>query len=142
MGLSLTPAVAEGLLNATGLAEALGSASKIVVYSGTPPAAAASSLGSNTVLATLVMSSPPFSGFADTGTVARATMDAITSAVAAATGTATFYRHLDSAGTTVKAQGTVGITGSGADLIVNTAAFTSGSDISISSGHVDLPYGP
>lgn len=137
---SVTPTVAQGMLNGTGLQEALGTSPKIIIYAGTPPASAAASLSGNTVLATLANSSTPFSGFSDTGTAGRATYAAISNATAAATGTATFWRQLDNAATTQKFQGSAGT--SATDLILNTTAITSGSTVSITAGTIDLPYGP
>jgi hypothetical protein len=138
---SVTPTVAEGMLNGTGLAEALGASPKIRIYNGAAPANAAAALVSNTQLGELVMAATPFSSFTDTGTAARATAAAIASDVSAdATGTATFFRILNNAGTTVIAQGSVGI--ATADLILNTVSITAGSTISITSATIDLPYGP
>lgn len=137
---SITPTVAEGMLNSTGFAEALGTSPTLRIYSGTPPANAAAALSSNTLLATLACAATPLSGFSDTGTAGRATYAAITSATAAATGTATFFRHLKSDGTTVLDQGAVGT--SGADCNLNTTSITAGSTVSITSDTMDLPYGP
>jgi hypothetical protein len=137
---SITPTVAEGMLNSTGFAEALGASPTLRIYAGTPPANAAAALSSNTLLATLACAATPISGWTDTGTAGRATYAAIASATAAATGTATFFRHLKSDGTTVLDQGAVGT--SGADCNLNTTAITSGSTVSITSDTMDLPYGP
>lgn len=138
---SITPTVAEGMLNATGLSESLGASPLIRIYSGTAPANAAAALSGNTQLAQLTMAATPFSGFTDTGTAGRATAGTITADSSAdATGTATFFRILDSAGTTVKAQGSVGTASS--DLILNTTSITLGSTVSITSATFDLPYGP
>lgn len=136
--LSLASAVAQGMLNGTGLAEAFGASPKLRIYSGTKPATADTALSGNTQLAELVCASTPFSGFADTGTAARATMGAIANDTSAdATGTATFWRIYDSAGTTVKVQGDAGT--SGAALILATVAFSAGSTIAISSAYFDFP---
>lgn len=138
---SLTSVVAQGMLNGTGLAEALGASPKIRIYAGTAPANADASLSSNTQLAELVCASTPISGFSDTGTAARATFGTIASdASADATGTATFFRILDNAGTTVNAQGSVGTSNS--DLVLNTVAITAASTVSITSATIDLPKGP
>ncbi|WP_458317095.1 hypothetical protein [Mycolicibacterium brisbanense] len=136
--LSLASAVAQGMLNGTGLAESLGASPKIRIYAGTMPANADAALSGNTQLAELVCAATPFSGFSDTGTAGRATFGAIASDTSAdATGTATFFRILDNAGTTVKLQGDAGT--SGTSLILNTAAFTAGSIVAISSATIDLP---
>lgn len=137
---SITPTVAQGMLNSTGFAEALGASPTLRIYSGTPPANAAAALSSNTLLATLACAATPLSATSDTGTAGRFTYAAIASATAAATGTATFFRHLKSDGTTVIDQGSVGTTG--ADCNLNTTAITSGSTVSITSDTMDLPYGP
>lgn len=136
----LTNAVAQGMLNGTGLAEALGASPKIRIYSGTKPANADASLSGNTQLAELTCAASPFSGFSDTGSAGRATFGAIASDTSADnTGTATFGRILDSAGSTVKAQFDAGT--SGTSLILNTASITAGSTVAITSGHIDLPEG-
>lgn len=138
---SITQAVAAGMLNSTGLAEAFGASGKLRIYSGTAPANADAALSGNTVLAELTLNATPFSGFTDGGTYARATLGSITSDTSAdATGTATFFRILDSAATTVKCQGSVGTATS--DLILNTTAITLGSTVAVTSGTIDLPKGP
>lgn len=138
---SFTPAVAEGMLNSTGLSEAMGASPKIRLYSGTPPANAGAALSGNIQLAELTMASTPFSGFSDTGSAGRATAAAITADSSAdATGTATFFRILNSAGTTVIAQGSVGT--SAADLVLPTVSIVAGTIVSIDSATIDLPYGP
>lgn len=139
--LSLTSVVAQGMLNGTGLAEALGASPKIRLYSGTKPANADAALSGNTQLAELVCAATPFSGFSDTGPNARGTLGAIAPDTSAdATGTATFGRILDNAGTTVKAQFDAGVATE--TLVLNTAAFTAGSTVSITGGTFDLPKGP
>lgn len=138
---SITPTVAEAMVGGTSTYnESLGASPQIRFYSGTPPANAAAALSGNTLLATLNCAATPISGVSDTGTAGRATFAAVSSATAAATGTASFFRTLKSDGVTVIDQGSVGT--SGADAIVNTTAFTTGSTISVTSRTVDLPYGP
>ena len=70
------------------------------LYSGTPPADANAALSGNTLLATLPMSATAF-GAAVAGV---ATANALTAAVAAATGRPTFARIIESDGTTVVVQ--------------------------------------
>ena len=136
----LTNPVVVGMLNTTGLATALGASPKIRLYAGTPPADGDAALSGNTQLAELVCSATPFSGVAASGNNARATFAAITAdASADASGTATFFRILDSAGTTVKAQGDAGT--SGTTLILNTASIVSGATVSITAATIDLPEG-
>lgn len=138
---SITPTVAQQMVGGTSTYnESLGATPQMRFYSGSVPTNAATALGAQVLLATLNCSATPISGTSDTGTAGRATFAAISSASAAATGTASFFRTLKSDGTTVIDQGTVGT--SAADAIVNTTAFTSGSTISVTSRTVDLPYGP
>lgn len=137
----ITNAVAQGMLNGTGLAEAVGASGKLRFYSGTKPSNADAALSGNTLLAELVLAATPFSSFTDTGSAGRANLGTIASDTSAdATGTATFARILDSAGTTVKMQFDVGTTGTA--IIMATVAFTAGSTVAVSSGTIDLGEGP
>ena len=70
------------------------------LYSGTPPADANAALSGNTLLATLPMAATAF-GAASAGV---ATANALTAAVAVATGRPTFARIIESDGTTVVVQ--------------------------------------
>ncbi len=133
----VTNAVAQGMLNSTGLAEAIGANGKLNIYSGTAPANA-DATNSGTLLAALTLASVPFSGFTDTGSAGRATLGAVSSATASATGTASFFRITTSGGTVI-AQGTVAT--SSADLVLNSIAITSGSTVAVSSGTIDMPEG-
>lgn len=138
-GFYVTNAVAQGMLNSTGLAEALGTSPKIKIYSGSVPSNADASNG-GTLLAELVCSSTPFGTYSDTGTAGRAAFATITSDSSADnTGTASFFR-ITTSGDVVKAQGTVGT--ASADLVLTTTSITAGSIISISSAQIDLPEGP
>lgn len=139
--LYITNAVAQGMLNGTGFAESLGASPKIRLFSGTKPSNADASLSGNTQLAELLMAASPFSGFSDTGTAGRATAAAISSDNSAdATGTCTFGRIYDNAGTTVKCQFDVGT--SGTSLIMATVSLVSGAVVAISSFTLDLTEGP
>src|SRR5437588_838795 len=105
------------------LATALGASPLIKIYSGTFPANADASGAGLTLLATLTCSATPFpAATQNSGTNAVVTFNTITSATAAATGTATTFRLTTSAGT-VLGQGSVGT--SAADLILNTTSITS-----------------
>jgi hypothetical protein len=138
---SITYAAASGMLNATGLATALGASPHVRIYNGTPPANAAAALSGNTMLAELVCAATPISGYSDNGTAAVATFGAIaTEASANATGTAAFFRIVNSSGATTFFQGGCGT--SAADMILNTLAITAGSAVSITSATISWPYGP
>jgi hypothetical protein len=113
--------------NVTDIVTQLSTTGYLLIYSGSAPANCGTA-ASGTLLASLPLSSTA-------GTVASGvlTLNAITSAAAAATGTAGYWRLCtSSAGTTVVAQGTVGT--SGADLnFAGGVSFTSGETISITS---------
>lgn len=94
------------------------------IYSGAVPANADASLGSPTLLAELRFGSPAF-GSASSGTK---TANAITGAVAVASGTPTFFRALKSDGSTVVIQGTAGASG---DLVLS--GISSGDSVTVAS---------
>ena len=99
----------------------------IRLYTGTRPATADTALSGNTLLVTCACSAtaaPAASG-------GVATFNAITSAAAVATGTATFFRAMKSDGTSCVFQGEVGT--SGADLNLNSTSIQSGATVAISS---------
>lgn len=132
----LTNAAASAAADAVvDLVDAGAGAGKIRIYSGTPPATADTALSGNTLLAELAMSDPAF-GAASNGV---ATASAISNDTAAdATGTATFFRVLDS-NNVVIFQGTVDT--ASADLVVNTTSFVAGAIVSISSFTYTQPKG-
>lgn len=107
---------------------------KIRIYDGTPPADVDSALSGNTLLAELTMGADAFGAASDDGTNATATANAITSDSSADnTGTASFFRVLNSAGTVTKMQGTVTATGGGGDMQLSTVSITAGGTVSCSS---------
>lgn len=132
--------VVVGMLNATGLSTAIdaGTAAVIRILTGAAPVDA-DAAETGTLLASLTCSAVAFSAVAANGNNGRATFAAITSATAAATGTATYFRILTQTAGTVIAQGDVGT--AAASLILNTTAITSGSTVSITSATIDLPEG-
>lgn len=125
-------------LTANAMADAIttymGNTGKIIIYSGTEPVTADTALSGNTVLATFTGGSPVF-GAASSGTI---TLSGVPLTVAAsATGTATFFRMYKTDGTTKVAQGTVGT--SGQQLNLNTTSITSGVNVTITSGTINMP---
>jgi hypothetical protein len=98
------------------------------IYAGTPPASADAALSSNTLLANLALSATAF-GAAASGVATAATITADSSADA--TGTATFFRVLESDGATVVFQGTVGT--SGAELNLSSVNIVITGNVSVSS---------
>jgi hypothetical protein len=105
----------------------IGTTGFLLIYSGTVPASAATA-ATGTLLASLPCSNP----FAPAPSGGVLTASAITSATAAATGTAGYFRICtSSAGTTCVLQGTVGT--SGADLNLNSTSISSGQTVSVTS---------
>lgn len=97
------------------------------IYNGTQPANANTAVSGQTMLAKLTFGTPAF-GSAVAGV---ATANAITSASAAATGTASWFRAYKSDGTTVVFDGSVGT--SGCDLNLNSVSISSGASVSVTS---------
>lgn len=117
------------------LCDAGAGAATLRIYDGTPPATADTALSGNTLLAQLTMSDPAF-GAASNGV---ATASAITSDSSAdATGTASFFRILDS-NAVVIIQGTVGT--ATADLVLNTTSIVAGATVSVTSLTYTQPKG-
>lgn len=99
------------------------------IYSGVQPATADTALSGNTLLAEL-----RFNATAAPATVAGViTFNAITAAVAAATGTAVWFRALQSDGTTVVMDGSVDIAGNTPNLALNSTSISSGANVSVTS---------
>lgn len=106
---------------------------KLRIYSGSVPANADAALGGATQLVELTLGATAF-GSSSSGVL---TANAITGGTAGASGTASFFRILDSAGSTVLAQGAVGT--SGAELTLPTTSITSGVTVTASSLAITIP---
>jgi hypothetical protein len=105
---------------------AVGASGKLRIYSGTRPANVAASI-TGTMLAELVLNAT----FAPSAAGGVLTLNSITSATAAATGTATHFRIWQSNGTTAVMDGDVGTAGS--DLNLNSTSITSGGSVAVTS---------
>lgn len=102
-------------------------AGKLRIYDGTQAATADTAIGAQTLLAELTFGDPAFGNAAN----GVATANAITSDSSAnATGTATWFRVLDSDNNVIF-DGSVGT--SSADLILNTTSIVAGAAVSVSS---------
>lgn len=129
---SITTPVANSMLDA-GIGS-VSNAGKLRIYSGTVPTNADTALSGNTLLAELTMNADAFPAASSH----LLTANAITADSAAdATGTATFFRLLQSDGSTVLLQGTCGT--SAADMILNTTSIVSGANVSVSSFTINMP---
>lgn len=103
---------------------------KIKIYNGTPPANADATLSGNTLLATLTFGAAAFAAASSGSKTANAiTQDSD----AAATGTATFFRVTNAAGSTTYAQGSVGATGSGEAMEIPTTTINQHDVVTCSS---------
>ncbi len=101
---------------------------RLRIYSGTVPADANAALSGNTLLADLTLGGTAFAAAAS----GVATANAITADSSADnTGTATFFRVLESDLTTVVFQGTVGT--SGAELNLSSVSVIAGGPVSVSA---------
>jgi hypothetical protein len=124
------------MFSGTSLNTVLGATAHLAIYSGTAPVNADTALSGNTLLASLALAATPVASV----TSGVATLGTIASATAGNTGTATFWRILDSAGTPAcQVQGDVSATGGGGDLTLPTTSIVSGETISVSSGTIGLP---
>jgi len=118
-----------------------GTAAIMEIYDGSQPADPGVAVGAQVKLATLTFSSTAFGAAADANPGAIATANSITpDSSADNSGTASWFRILTQAGGTARADGTVGT--SGADLNMNTVAFTAGSEIGVTSFTITQPEGP
>lgn len=102
----------------------------IKVYTGAQPSVNGSLTG--TLLVTLTFGSPAFGTATATSGVATAAANTITSGTAVASGNAGYFALVTSGGATMLT-GTVGVSGSGDDLIISAVAITSGTPVSCSA---------
>lgn len=104
----------------------------IRIYSGTEPATANTALSGNTLLAELTFAATSFGAPTTSGSDRMITANTITQdSTADADGTATFFRAMQSNGTTTVFQGTVGT--SGQQLNLSATNIVSGGVVSITS---------
>ena len=139
MTMSTSNAAAQAALNArTALVDAGSGPGKVRIYSGTPPAGGPdAALSGNTLLAELTMSDPSFPPATDTNPGARSVANAVSDDTDAdATGTATFFRIVDS-DDTPHLQGTAGTAGT--DMILDSASVTAGQTVGVTSITLNQP---
>jgi hypothetical protein len=132
MGYQLTATARNNALDEiTALVDAGSGPGKIRIYSGTAPANADAALSGNTLLAELPLSDPSFPA-ASSGTLTLDVTPVPEDTSADATGTATFFRILDSDNNPVM-QGTVSATGGGGDLQLNTTSIVAAGPVRVTS---------
>lgn len=122
------------------LIDAGAGAGSVVIYSGTPPADADTALSGNTVLAQITLSDPAFGNATDAAPGATATANGLPleDSSANATGTATFFRILDS-DSNVIAQGDVTATGGGGDMEINSTSIVASAAVRITAFTITQP---
>jgi len=107
------------------------------IYDGTQPANVDTAITSQVLLAELTCSDPAFGAAADAAPNATATASAITSDTSAnATGTATWFRAVDSNGLGI-IDGSVGT--ASADLILDSVSITAGQTVAVNSWTFTVP---
>lgn len=130
MALQIAASVRTAEADATGT---LLNNAKIRIYSGAAPADV-DSAASGTLLAELTMAADAFGAASDDGTNSTVTAASITDDSSAdATGTAGYFRAVDSAGTTTHMQGTVTAASGGGDMELTNTSITGGGVVSCSS---------
>lgn len=138
MAMKLASGTADAALSAIGT---LCNGGTLIIYSGTEPATATTSLSGNTVLAQLAMNATAFGSPGASGSDRVITAASITADSSAdASGTASFFRLYKSTGTTtsdVVYQGTAGT--SGQQLNLNSTDIIAGGNVSISSLTITMP---
>lgn len=133
MATQLSVAVRNAMLDAW--ETAIGTAPILRIYSGSMPAnAAASSTG--TLLAEMTL---PSDWMAAASSGSKSKSGTWSDSSANASGDAGYFRIFASDGTTCHHQGTCGISGSGADMILSTIALTSGAAFTVNGFTVTMP---
>lgn len=120
---------------------ALLNSGSIKIYTGSIPATCETSASGTLLSSGCTFGATAFGNAADAGSGnATATANAIGSDTnAAATGTAGYFRGINSGGSTVVLQGTCGT--SSADMIMNTTSINAGATVAITSFTITMPDG-
>ena len=111
-----------------------GTLAELKVYSGSQPATA-DTAASGTLLVTIDITN----GF-NTAANGAATLVATETGTAVASGTAGWARLQDAAGT-YRVDGTVGLSGSGADFIISATSISNGGTINLTNATLTMPAG-
>jgi hypothetical protein len=125
MTLNVSNAAAKAMLDALTALGNVGGAGKLRIYSGTMPTDTDTALSGNTLLIDFALNADDFPDASDANPGASSVANTISDVNASATGTATFFRILNNAGTAIM-QGTVTATGGGGDCIITTTSVVSG----------------
>jgi hypothetical protein len=124
MAIQLSTAVRNAMLDA--IETTVGTAAKIRILTGTQPATCATA-ESGTLLVQFTLASD-WAANAASGSKA---FSAITGTAATGTGTAGYYRLVDTAGTTCHEQGTITATGGGGDMTIDNTSIATGQTVNV-----------
>lgn len=127
MAIQMSTALRNARLDA--IETTVGTAAKVQIWSGSPPASCADS-DSGTKLAEWTLASD-WAGAASSGQKSLSGTPLSTTGLA--TGTAGHFRLKDNAGTTCHMQGTVTVTGGGGDMTVDNTSIATGQTVQITS---------
>lgn len=122
------------------LIDAGAGAGVVNIYDGTEPADADAALSGNTLLASITLNDPAFGGATDNtpGAIAAANGLPVTDTSADATGTASFFRVLDSDSNVIM-QGDVTATAGGGDMEINSTSIVAGAAVRITTFNATMP---
>lgn len=137
----ISNAAAQAALNAVvDLIDAGAGAGVVNIYAGTEPADADASIGAATLLASITLADPAFGNASDNtpGAIAAANSLPVSDTSADATGTAAFFRVLDSDSNVIM-QGDVTATGGGGDMEINTVSIVAGATVRITAFNATMP---
>lgn len=115
-------------------------AGKLRIYDGTQATNPQTAVGAQVLLAEFTFSDPAFGAAGAVTGGALATASAIAAVVASASGTASWFRILDSNNLAVY-DGTVTVTGGGGDLTVQSLSIVISTEVSITSLTYSQPKG-
>ena len=104
-----------------------GDAALIRIYSGTRP----TNEGAEGTLLAELTGDTPFAGAAVAGVLELNPIESESSAPEAGTNTASWFRIYSAGAAAIVCDGSVGVTGSGADLILDSTSITAGQTVSI-----------
>ena len=116
----------------------VGSAGRVDILDGTPPADVSVAIGAQTVLASCVLTATAFPTAVDNTAKATATASAIAPGTATAAGTASWFRAYDGNGLAV-IDGTVGVSGDTPELVLDDKTIEVNDTVTINSWVVNLP---
>lgn len=126
MAIQLSIAVRNAMLDA--IETAVGTSAKIRILTGTQPATCATA-ESGTLLVQFALASD----WAAAAASGSKLFNTITGTAATGTGTAGYYRLVDSTGTTCHEQGTITATGGGGDMTIDNTSIATSQTVNITS---------